>query len=1265
MKQRSRATVLLWGTLLGCLVLCLTLTPLGWAQQSQGTVTVSVVDPTGGVIPGAKLTLVDVGTNDSREASTQDAGNYTFVNLNLGSYKLTVSKDGFESQTHNVVVQAGRITDVKATMKVGSTSQVVEVVGGTAPLVETTSSATNMTIDTKQIEDLPILGRNIAALSRLSAGYNGTWNGLPTIAQGNTIDGIVGNTSRWRYGSGGGADSAGISPRLENIAEMTVSTDQLDLNQGWGTSNMQITYVTRRGSNAWHGRLFEDYRSSALNAHNWRSAVKPKFILNEFGGSIGGPIRKDKLFFFGSFSMSKQPSSITGYNQVFTSAAQGGTFTYFGTCRQGQTCSAAELAVPKTIKIFDLITAYNTANKTTLRASTLSAISSRLGEINNYAKNGFIQAGGTTDPNIQLLYWPQSNPLTYYYPTFRVDYNISQNLRLNLAYNQTKMNSPGANAGWFPGDGRQADNRSNAATASLGLEWTISPTLINQFKAGYLYTAAWFGVNGPQDFRTGTEMSFGYGDYEMSGLYYNLPNSRMQPVISISDNMTWVKGPHTFTFGFNAYRDQNKYWDPPEGYQIFNLGLAEGDPALQAIYKDAFNVGSNIAATDDELWQAQQLYAILAGRVSYVSGRNAYDTKKGSYANDVQFSTLNEVMKSWGLFFQDSYKVKSNLTLNYGLRWDFVSPDKDLTGKYHSMTPADLFGPSGVWNVFNPGSLKGTNDPVFTARETAYNGWNKTPQPAIGLAWTPRASGNILEKLLGGDKTVVRAGYSLRRFTEPQQFVWDVGSSYGLAFYQNFWAQPSTSGDPGTFMPGSVEWGKTFGRNDFQYSPTQYDKVIHLSESTFGGGAAAAMNPNIRQPYTQSWNFGIQRELGPTRALEIRYNGSHTIHQWIAEKINEVNVFENGFLDEFKHAQANLAINGGTSFAPGAAGTYALPIMSAAGVAFTNSTFINNLRNGQVGSFAGSLSNNPDYFCKMVGSSFGPCGSSYGPGAGYPINFFVANPYAIGAWTNALYMDDRGYSNYNGLQMEFRQRQWHGMTMTANYTWSRTLGVQTAGDWMGGYSQVTMRNLKSAYGPVGTDRQQVIHVNATYDLPFGKGRYWLNRSGVLDKIIGGWTVSSIVTWQTGAPFRVTGANYTYNDLNDGGVVLNGITAADLQDHVGVYYNAANQVRYLDPKWTSEMFAKGAITSNTTPGTIGQIIYLHGPRQTYTDIGLAKSASITERFKFKFQTLFINAFNHPVFTYSGRGVGNVTGFGSGALQGSTRPRNIEFRANIEF
>ena len=239
MKQRQMGARP-WGCLLGCFLWCLCLAPAAWAQQTQGTVTVTVTDTSGAVVPGALLTLKDLATNDIRTAVTQQAGNYTFVNLTFGQYKLTVALQGFTTQNLDVLVQSARTTDVKATLTVGGMEDVVQVSGGATPLVETTSNAINTTIDMKQIEDLPLAGRNVAQLSQLTAGYNGTWNGLPSFAQSNSVDGTIGNTNRWRYQTLNSAQNTAITPRLENIAEMVVSSDQLDMNQGFGSSSMTI-----------------------------------------------------------------------------------------------------------------------------------------------------------------------------------------------------------------------------------------------------------------------------------------------------------------------------------------------------------------------------------------------------------------------------------------------------------------------------------------------------------------------------------------------------------------------------------------------------------------------------------------------------------------------------------------------------------------------------------------------------------------------------------------------------------------------------------------------------------------------------------------------------------------------------------------------------------------------------------------------------------------------------------------------------------------
>jgi len=300
------------------------------AQITQGSIAVSVADPTGAVLSTASVVLQDLATNENRTGTTGSAGSYTFADLPTGNYRLTITKEGFQTQVfQSVTVSATRVTDIKAVLKVGAVSQEVVVSAEEVPVLETDSNAITGTIDMRQVEDLPISGRDISALSQLVPGYaGGTWNGLPYMATGNNVDGVVGTTQRMKFA---GAAQPLVQARIENMEEMTVQTDQLNMNSGYGLADMQVNFVTRRGSNRFHGRVYEDFRNAYLDANTWINDAtllkKAPFIRNEFGGSLGGAIIKDKLFFFGTFAMARQPSGATNSNTVMSTQAQTGLFT--------------------------------------------------------------------------------------------------------------------------------------------------------------------------------------------------------------------------------------------------------------------------------------------------------------------------------------------------------------------------------------------------------------------------------------------------------------------------------------------------------------------------------------------------------------------------------------------------------------------------------------------------------------------------------------------------------------------------------------------------------------------------------------------------------------------------------------------------------------------------------------------------------------------------------------------------------------------------
>jgi hypothetical protein len=1331
----SRSSYLGFGgvrtVLLTMLVLCVV--PSTWAQHgTEGTVAVSVVDPTGGVVQGARLELRDLTSGDIRTAVTGDRGTYTFVNLSLGKFGLTIIKTGFEKEVFNSVVsQAAQTTDVNATLKVGAATITMEVNASATPVMEESSNAIGTTIDLKQIEDLPLEARDLTSLSYLVPGASfvagaGTYDGLPAIAQGNNIDGVIGSPSRMKFG---GNQQSVVSPRVESIQEMTVQTEDLNLDQGFGQANMQLNFVTRRGGNAFHGRAYYDFRNDALNANSWLNdtitaidpstpAPKNLFHRNDFGVSVGGPIIKDKLFFFGSYAELKIPGAYSTQNYLFTPAAQAGNFSYNG----------------QTVNLFTLAQNYNAANPgANLPTGVLTCAASYCPSTVLAAAQASTAAGQITpnavgDPNLDQINWQVNDAQTSYFPAARVDYTATEKLRFNVAWNMTQDSYPGLNPPDFPGAAfakTGAANKDRNYTLGLGFDWTLSPTLVNDFRGGFLYNvsrAAYnappLSINNPQlEWDYPTIQPLGNGQYpaQMSGTIFYSGINTEYPVFSASDTMTWQHGAHTLNYGASWWREQDHYYNPAAGYPEANFGLAAGDPA-----QGAFTTGTGgtlPGASPVQQAQAWALYAILVGRMSGVAaggGGYPYVTSADNYVQEVGRYNLDELIGGKGLFFQDSYRVRPTLTLNYGLRWDFTNADKDLSKLYHSASPAAVFGPSGVGNLFNPGIFttdpNGLN-PTLTQNPNPYHAWNVAPEPAFGFAWNPRAS-----------KTVVRGGFSLRRITEPQQYVWNQASDLGSFYYQSFYLNANTTGVQGTFAPGSLSIGnfnpnaaptQAFSPYTYGLSPKTFLPSEAASDFTFlGGPGLNGLNPNIQQPYTESWNLGVQQQLGEGRALELRYVGSRSERQWFNINPNEINIFgttpqfPNSFLTQFKNAQNNLAINqanGITSFANnGYAGQVAVPIFDAAfagegsagpgipRIDYGASNFITQLQTGQAGAMAAtlaSISGNVPYFCNLVGSSFGPCANNVGvgtfnaAGAGYPINYFQANPYGQGI--GASYTVAEGYSNYNALQVDFRQRAWHGLQFDANYSWSHTLGVATQNNWQGQGAVFTLRDMRLAYGPTLFDLRNVVHINGTYDLPFGKGKQFATNSAALDRVIGGWTLGTIFTFQSGAPLLLLGGNDTFNDYGDGGIVLNGVTASQLQDSVGKYPIAGEtSVAFINPKYL--LPSGGAnpafIAPNTTPGTFGQRVWLYGPHNAYNDISITKHIPITEAVHFSLQAEMLNAFNHPAFgpgaTNGGFNFGwndiqsNTFGLEGGTVNPyGTSPnggaREIELRVNLEF
>lgn len=1263
----------------------------GAQDMSTGALNVTVTDSAGALVPGAKLVLRDLETNDVHNAITKNDGTIVIPFLNPAPYSLTVSKEGFaSSQFAKVTITTNQVTNLTASLKVGATTETVTVASDRSPILDTSSNTLSTNLDMKQVQDLPTGARDVSSLAFLVPGaVDDNINNMPGGAVNTSANGFSTMTNRNKSG-GFDTDRTVTVQRLEDIQEMTVQTGELDASKG-GTSAMDIGFLTRRGTNQFHGNLFEDYRSEALNANTWARnfANLPRglLIINDFGASVGGPLLKDKLFFFASLGNYRRPFQNLVSTTVPTPQAFSGIYTYYP-CQNGTSGNNCQTSSSVTATA-NVLQAGASAGCSTCTSTINPIVAADIANIQKAIAMPGVTITPSGDPNHEVINFSSHGSQVQRFPTLRMDYNLTQNFRLTgvvtgtFNYNNHTGNPP------YPGPDFAADATSSKTRnyqVVTGFDWTIRPNIVNAFRVGYLYTSNTYSSQGigtptPEMMTAGDLIANFNFNTGING-FLALRGGSLYPVRSLKDDTTWSHGKHTISFGTELSTEVDHYYNNQFVPYIYIDGINDGDPVQGSLDASVAN-GPNSAIADVE-----QLYAMLNGRVTYYSLGQFVNNKTKQFQPGISFN-LHEKLTQVALFAQDSWKATPTLTLNAGLRWDFTGASKDETGFYTHPSISDLWGPSGQGNIFKPGTLSGNFNAVETPAAEAYAPTYVHPEPVVGFAWNPRQdSGTVIGKLFGNGKSVIRGSFTFKNYTEGAQNFWNFGSNNGANFNTYFVANavaptPGVTPGAGYFNAGSFILGGPVPQT-LSTSPNPYQPTIPESYLALSGTTMATFDPHIRQPYVESWEFGIQRQLSSNNVIEVRYVGNVSKDQWLVKNYNEVNIFENGFLDEFKAAQANVAATGSIK------GPNPTPILDQAfkttgASAYKNAAFITDLKQGLAGAMASSLAGNPTYLCSLVGANFAPCAAQGFAGTGtYPINFWQANPYAAGA--SILEMGNYGFSNYNALQVDFRENPTHGAQFNVNYTYSKGLGTtvqgSTAPGYYGGRSNsaggfITLRNERLNYFPSAFDVRHAMHASGTYDLPFGHGRRFFSQSRIANVAIGGWTIGTIVYWQSGEPHLLSGGTATFNGGGNSGVELHGVTTSQLQHSIhSRRVPGKGYMQMLDPKYLQ---ANGSanpayITPEYTPGKIGNLVWLHSPTNFDTDLALTKLVPLySDRVKLKLQGVFLNAFNHPSWTGMNTSIQSTT-FGttstpftpfqpSGSSTGGVR--NIELRADLTF
>jgi hypothetical protein len=835
------------------------------AQSTYGAIIGSVKDTSGAVVSGARVTLVNTGTSFQRQATTNSAGDYSFLNLDAGQYKVTVTQTGFTTvNISDLTLQARETKRVDASLKVTTTAETVNVEGGAIGVVTTDVSNIEANRTGEELVNLPvaIFSRSFGSTSPISTlttqpgvqvdagapGQIGTLviNGATQALTAVTLDGV--STMNIEYAG----PLNELFPSFNSISEMKVSGSN---NNAEFSGVADITTTSKSGTNLFHGGLFWNHENSALGADDPFARSKPKLILNNFGAYAGGPIIRDKTFFYGSYEGLRLPRETPIVTSVPSNAMRGGNLCAY---------LASAYGSGKTISNYD-------GTQIPCNAVPISPVSANILQY-------LMPSPNTGDPNSFSNNYSEnmSTPISSNQFDTRIDQNLTSKQLLfgRITYKKRSViTAPNPyhpffwEVGGSPSTGPFSQPETDSAL-TLAHNFTITPSLLNELRGGYsrahLQTTlnvnsqdilTKLGLNGipnPSPYGAVPNVAFGgaVGNFQQTGGAN--PSTQISNTIQISDNLTWIKHTHTFKFGFDWRRlsdhDDNAFGSIRSGQYAFD------------------GVSSGVGATIGDPF------------TSFLLGYPDYEL-----ITLINNDKMNGLGHAWGFFAQDDWKVTPSLTLNLGLRYELHPPMKDtgynngalLPNYKGNPTQTALVVPNQQAVAMADAGLIGSvpNTPLLTAAQagipSALRFTDKNDfGPRIGFAWRP----------FHNDKTVIRGGYG--RFIEaPLGFAlvagWATTTSY-IPFYGNGYSGPNNTGTP------VISW------------PSPWPNPIDQAQP---GGASFlyAFPIHYKDPSVQQWNLTFERELGFGTGFRLSYIGNHGSNLEVMQDLNQVHANTVGY----------------------------------------------------------------------------------------------------------------------------------------------------------------------------------------------------------------------------------------------------------------------------------------------------------------------------------------------------------------------------------
>ena len=1184
------------------IVICLSvLTLTTFGQGTTTRLTGTVQDNTGAAVSGAAVTLTNEGTKTSLSMQTGESGTYTFDLIQAGTYTITVEKPGFKKfVSKGNTANINQPATVNIAMEVGGVSETVTV-SGTAEVVQTSSSGNlGSTITQREVESLPIVGnrgRNPLDLLNFQPGVINTFgvtggggvhvNGSRDRAFNFTLDGIDINES-----SAGGSNFTPLRPNPDSIQEFQVVTSNFTAELG-RSSGAQVTFITRSGTNRVTGSGFEYYRTPEFNANeysnNLNGVKRPQFIQHIFGSSVGGPIIKDKFFFFTNLQVLRSNDTTPITRTVYTQAARSGIFRYVRggqnapTGSNGASVDAAgnPLFQPCSATLTTLclatynINANNAAgngNPTTVGLDpAILAVINATPQPNNFSAGDGLNTAGYTfnTPGIEKQYDL----------VMKFDYKFADNKSLYVRYAQGTQNTfgdGGANSGRpiFPGTPNIVDTFRTPKNLAINFRWSPASNITNEALFGFSRFAFDFTTPQPDP-----AIPYSFNNIVAPNINFSY-NARSVDTYQVIDNLTWIKGNHIVKSGINfRYNIANDDRSGVAGGQIEPLvGFGAGTTTFTAFSLPTTGINTN------DLTRLRGTINDFLGRIGSYSQAFVSDE-----ANPSQFATagtrwlFKATYPEYDFYGQDTWKFRPNLTFDIGLRWEFkLTPKSD--GR-------PILAPDKSVVIGAPAA----NDIKFVERKLFNNDLNNL-SPSIGLAWDPLKDG----------KTSIRANYRLAYDRFPTFL-------FSSSIFQN--APGNTFlGNNSTFNQGA-----NLLRNGLpSLAPTQTPDVLRQA-AAFGTGSVTVIDPNLKFPEIHQYALSFQREVFKNTVVEVTYIGKHGTNLFGGYDTNQVNLNATDarcpgetFLSAFKNVQSGAASDCLAGFLTGGANT-------AANTTAFRTQFATQLAQNSAAAAAATLSSRAG----AVGTATASLTAN-----GFSPFLFQRFPQFLGA-LNVL--DSNDLSRYNGLEFILKRRFNAGLGFQVGYTFSKSKDTRSfdptfttvarGSAQSAGGTPFDINNRRLNYAPSDFDNRHVLQATYVYELPVGRGKlFGAEIPKALDYVVGGWQIAGNVLWTSGRPFTVYSGANTFSNVVQSTANCTGCTR-----YMG---------RLIEENGTNYWFSAAQRTMFSIPdvgetGNTGRNFFIT-PRYFATDASLSKKFKVSERFSFDLRLDAKNLTNNPSF-----------------------------------